>query len=71
MGEQMPIAFCSRCNHLLDAASPACPFCAAPLSETDEVIARRAHEVLGHTTLASRRTVDARAGSRRQRLLRS
>ena len=66
----MPIAFCSRCNHLLYASNSKCPFCAAPLSETAEVIARRAHDVLGHTALASQRTVDAQTTNRRQRLLR-
>jgi hypothetical protein len=67
----MTVAFCSRCNHLLYAnASAECPFCSAPLCETEEVIASRAHAVLGHTVLPSRRTVDATTGSRRQRLLR-
>ncbi|HEY7874404.1 MAG TPA: hypothetical protein VIG64_04705 [Actinomycetota bacterium] len=40
------------------------------MSETAEVIARRAHDVLGHTALASQRTVDAQTTNRRQRLLR-
>lgn len=69
----MSIAFCNRCDHLLylDNGGAECPFCAAPLSETEEVIARRAQVVLGHTVLASRRSVDALTGNRRQRLLRS
>ena len=68
----MSIAFCKSCDHLLymDHAGAGCPFCADPLSETEEVIARRAHDVLGHTVLASRRPVDALTGSHRQRLLR-
>jgi hypothetical protein len=68
----MSTAFCNRCDHLLflDGAGAECPFCTAPLSETKEVIARRAHDVLGQTVLASRRPVDALTGNRRQRLLR-
>jgi len=68
----MSIAFCNRCDHLLylDHGGAECPFCSAPLCETEEVIAPRARDVLAHTVLASRRPVDALTGSRRQRLLR-
>jgi hypothetical protein len=69
----MTIAFCNRCDHLLytnGSTGAECPFCAAPLSETEAVIARRAQSVLDHTVLAARRTVDATTGHRRQRLLR-
>ena len=69
----MTIAFCNRCDHLLytnGVNGAECPFCSAPLSETEEVIATRAREVLDRTPLASRRMMDATTGSRRQRLLR-
>ena len=69
----MTIAFCHSCNHLLSTGSPGdveCPFCAAPLSEAQEVIAPRGRRALERTVLASHRALDSLTGARRQRLLR-